>query len=62
MKKSVLKYASLVAAIALASGHTASACALIFRVGAPEIDPSMAVGSFALIAGMIAVLRARRKN
>ena len=26
---------------------------------APEIDPSMAVGAFALLAGSIAVLRAR---
>jgi hypothetical protein len=62
MKKSYLKYASVAAAIGLASCHTASACALLFRVPVPEIDPSMAVGSFTLIAGTIAVLRARRKK
>ena len=62
MKKNVLKYAFLAAAIALASGHTASACAVLFRLSAPEVDPSMAVGSFALITGTIAVLRARRKS
>jgi hypothetical protein len=61
MTKNLLKYA--LAVLALALGTCATAHAFVFSQRySPEIDPSLAVSGFTLLAGTIAVLRVRRKK
>ncbi len=57
--RSLLKYALIMLGFALGSCSTAHA--VVFRY-APEVDPSLAVSGFTLLAGSLAVLRVRRKK
>lgn len=59
MTKSLLKYALVMLVLML--GTCATAHALMFRHD-PEVDPSLAIGAFTLLAGTLAVLRVRRKK
>lgn len=59
MTKNLLKYAFVVLGLAL--GVCAEAHGLAF-FKAPEVDPSLAVSAFTLLAGTLAVLRVRRKK
>jgi hypothetical protein len=61
MTKSLLKSALLLLGFALGTCVTADALAFVFPKK-PEIDPSLAVSAFTLLAGSLAVLRARSKN
>ena len=61
MRKNLMRDALLVIGFLLASGATANAMALYHLWPVPEIDPSLAVGAVALLAGSIAVLRAQRR-
>lgn len=40
----------------------ARALALSSPIGAPEVDPSLAVGAIALLGGALAVMRSRRSR
>jgi hypothetical protein len=55
--KNLLKYASLALIVAFAGSTTALAA-----VGVPEVDPTMAITGFALLAGAVTVLRGRRRK
>lgn len=60
--KNLLKYSCLV--LGFAAGACPAAFGLAFggHQGAPEIDPSLAIGGLTLLAGTIAVLRTRRSK
>jgi hypothetical protein len=60
MMKNLLKNALVVLGLALCTCTAAHAIA--FRPAAPEVDPSLAIGGFTLLAGTLAVLRVRRKK
>ncbi|MGD0732549.1 MAG: hypothetical protein ABR956_14910 [Terracidiphilus sp.] len=60
MKIGFLKYALPVLGSVLAASTSLHASVLFHHL--PEIDPSLAIGSFTLLAGSLAVLRARRKK
>ena len=61
MKMGLLKYALPMLGLALATSTSAHAVAF-FIPPVPEIDPSLAIGAFTLLAGSLVVLRARRKK
>lgn len=58
--KKLLKYALMMLGFAFCS--CTAAHALMFRQPAPEVDPSMVISAFTLLAGSLAVLRVRRKK
>jgi hypothetical protein len=64
--KKLLKYSFLVLALALTTSiaaHARGTNPLTPEARqAPEVDPSLAVGGFSLLAGTLTVLRARRHN
>jgi hypothetical protein len=53
--KNILKYSFLVSGVVL----FLSASAYAVKLDAPEVDPSLSIGGLALLAGTLAVLRAR---
>jgi hypothetical protein len=59
MSSNLLKYAFLLLALVLCTSTAANAMML---TAAPEVDPGCAVGSLTLLAGALAVLRAKYKN
>lgn len=59
MSKRLLTYTMLLLAFALGTTTAASALTLL---PAPEVDPSVAIGAVTMLAGTLAVLRARRKK
>jgi LPXTG-motif cell wall-anchored protein len=60
--KNLLKNALVVLGLALCTCTAAHALAFKPGGGAPEADPSLVIGGFALLAGTLAVLRVRRKK
>jgi len=56
-----LKYALPMLGLVLAASASAHGLAL-FKPRLPEVDPSLAVGAFTMLAGSLAVMRARRKK
>jgi hypothetical protein len=74
--KKLLKYSSLVFALALYTSsyaHAESLWDILFGnhnppshqnppQRAPEVDPSLAIGGFSLLAGTLTVLRARHRK
>jgi len=61
MNKNYLKYALVVLGLAL--GTCASAHGMVFGGSrAPEIDPGLAISAITLLAGSLAVMRARRQK
>jgi len=62
MNKNYLKYALVVLGLAL--GTCASAHGMVFGGGGktPEIDPGLAISAITLLAGSLAVMRARRQK
>ncbi|MGA2085475.1 MAG: LPXTG cell wall anchor domain-containing protein [Terracidiphilus sp.] len=61
MTKNLLKNALVVLGLALCTCTAAHALAFTLAP-APEVDPSLAIGGFTLLAGTLAVLRVRRKK
>jgi uncharacterized membrane protein len=61
MKIGFLKYALPMLGLVLAASASAHGLAL-FKPRLPEVDPSLAVGAFTMLAGSLAVMRARRKK
>lgn len=59
--KNLLKNALVVLGLALCTCTAAHALAFTLAP-APEVDPSLAIGGFTLLAGTLAVLRVRRKK
>lgn len=55
------KYAVVVLGLALGTCNAAYGL-VFFPHSSPEVDPSLAIGSLTLLAGTLAVLRARRKK
>jgi hypothetical protein len=62
MKRGFLKYALPVLGLVLGTSTAAHACAFFFPAPGPEVDPSLAIGAFTLLAGTLVVLRARRNQ
>ncbi len=60
MMKILQKYSLVLLGFALCS--CTAAHGLAFRPKYPEVDPSLAVSAFTLLAGSLAVLRIRRKK
>jgi hypothetical protein len=61
MNKNYLKYALVVLGLAL--GTCASAHGMVFGgPHTPEIDPGLAISAITLLAGSLAVMRARRQK
>jgi LPXTG-motif cell wall-anchored protein len=60
--KNLLKYSLLMLGLALGTCSIAFGMAFRPNPHVPEVDPSLAIGGLALLAGTIAVLRVRRKK
>lgn len=58
MNKNWLRIAVILSGFAF--GVTASAHAAVLFFPSPEVDPTLAIGALTLVAGTVAVLRARR--
>jgi hypothetical protein len=56
--KNLLKYVMLMLVVALVGSTAAYASGPLV----PEVDPAMAISAFALLAGAVTVLRARRSR
>jgi hypothetical protein len=54
--KNLLRYAMLTLVVALVGSSAA------YATPVPEVDPGMAISGFALLAGAVTVLRARRSK
>jgi hypothetical protein len=57
MKKNWLRISVILSGFAF--GLTGAAHAAVFYPSAPEVDPTLAIGAVTLIAGTVAVFRAR---
>lgn len=60
MKRNWLKIALILSGFALCVTQTAHAAAVFYPT--PEVDPTLAIGALTLVAGTVAVLRARRSK
>jgi hypothetical protein len=58
MNRNWLRIAVILSGFAF--GVTASAHAAVLFFPSPEVDPTLAIGALTLVAGTVAVLRARR--
>ena len=62
MKKNLLKYAFVVLGFAFCTCTVAKALVFGGHKSTPEVDPSLAIGGLTLLAGTLAVMRARRRK
>ena len=60
--KRTFGFAVILLGMALCAGATANAMAFHTPGKVPEIDPGMAIGGLAFLAGSLTLLRARRKK
>jgi hypothetical protein len=60
MNKNWLRFAVVLSCFAFGVTTSAHAAALFFPT--PEVDPTLAIGALTLVAGTVAVLRARRNK
>jgi hypothetical protein len=60
MKRNWLRFALFLSGFAFCVTQTAHAAVVFYPT--PEVDPTLAIGALTLVAGTVAVLRARRSK